>query len=142
MREIAEFEVLEISIVKDPVQKYSVVFPGGDEDADPYDYTLVDYVIRGLGAPFDEWKTTWTTARHPHSLYSHVPPTDPCPCGSGRTYAECCLMEEGVMRPHVVVEFALPPPAELPRVVYPRASRAHAPGTASQNHATAPREES
>jgi hypothetical protein len=123
-RVVLKFEVLEISIVTNPVQKYSVVFPGGDDEPDPYDYTLVDYVTRGLRTPFDDWKTTWTTMRYPHSLYSHIPPTDPCPCGAARTYAGCCLMEEGVLGPHVAVEFSSPPPADLPRLVLPKASQA------------------
>lgn len=124
LREVVESEVLEVSIVTNPVQKYSVVFPSEDgKKGDPYDYTLVDYVIRGLRRPFDGWKATWTKARHPHSLYSHVAAQDPCPCGSGKLYSDCCLPEKGVLRPHVMIEFDVPPPDDLPSVVLPSPRR-------------------
>ena len=121
-REVVEFDVLEVSLVTNPVQKYSVLFTKGNNGGpvDHYDYTLVRYVVKGLRTPFDPWDISWTRIRHPHSLYSHVASSDPCPCGSGKCYADCCLQEEGVLRPHARVHFSIPPPEDLPPFIYSR----------------------
>jgi len=120
-RAVEESELLELSLVPNPVQKYSVVFSKGaeGETEDHYDYRLVDYVCRGLRFPFDEWDIEWTKIRHPHSLYEHYSSTDMCPCDSGIPYTDCCLKEEGVLRPHARVMFTVPPPDNLPPIVYP-----------------------
>lgn len=120
-RRVEEAEILELSLVPNPVQKYSVVFSKGDDgkSTDQYDYRLVEYVNRGLRSPFDEWDIEWTKIRHPHSLYEHYSHTDMCPCGSGSRYADCCVKEEGVLRPHARVMFAVPPPDDLQPIIYP-----------------------
>jgi hypothetical protein len=120
---ITAMEPLEISMVEDPVQKYSVPFfkdPRTGKQVDHYDYTLVSYVAKGLRNPFDSWSAVWTKARHPHDRFKHVAPNEPCPCQSDSTYGRCCLKESGVLRPHLRVEFALPPPVPLPRIAYSR----------------------
>lgn len=125
--EITKADILELSIVTEPVQKYSVLFlkEEGDPEGevDHYNYTLVNYVISALREPFDKWDVKWTKTRHPHSLYSHVPVGDPCPCGSGTPYRKCCLPTPGVLRPHVQVLLAVPPPEAIPRLVLPNPGR-------------------
>lgn len=86
-----------------PVQRYSVPFlvdPKTKESVDHYDYSLVEYVIRGLRSPFDEWSLTKTTTRQPHRRFKHVGRNAKCPRESGRKYKSCCLREDGVLRPH------------------------------------------
>jgi len=120
-RIVEDADLLEVSLVPNPVQKYSVVFPKDSDGAssDPYDYRLVEYVTRGLRVPFDAWDVEWTNIRHPHELYSHYAKGDKCPCGSGKTYESCCLQESGVLRPHARVIFSVAPPEDLPAIVYP-----------------------
>lgn len=123
---ITKADVLEVSLVTEPVQKYSVAFVGkGDKEhiEDTYDYSLAQYVITGLNHPFAEWDIEWTKIRHPHSLFLDIKPTDKCPCDSGKLYKDCCLKESGVLRPHAQVYFSEKPIATLPPVVYPARKR-------------------
>lgn len=95
-RTITDAEFLEVSIVTDPVQKYSVCFPQGYE----YDYSIVDFVLEHLAQPFAPWEGEWTYKRHDHAQFEEHAPHDPCPCSSGLRYSECCLLETGVRLPH------------------------------------------
>jgi hypothetical protein len=116
-------ELLEMSMVPTPVQKYSVPFmtdPKTGQQIDHYDYSAVAYVVQALENPFDGWTMTRTTARHPHSRYGHVGRNDPCPCESGKKYKRCCLPESGVIRPHIEIDFQVPPPASTPPLMYTR----------------------
>jgi hypothetical protein len=118
LREIAKYRVLEVSMVPNPVQKYSVLFLGQGPVEDDYDYSTVRYVAAGLSSPWHGWTYEWTRSRHPHDLYSHVGRNDPCPCESGEKYKNCCLNEPGVLRPHCEITFDQPPPRGLPRIQY------------------------
>jgi hypothetical protein len=116
-RIITEAEFLEISLVSDPVQKYSVVHSVLDEKGnsiDHHDYALIRFVADRLASPFDGWRIQWTHAYHPHDLFSQIRPDDACPCESGRAYKECCQARPGVVRPHAHIEFEKDPPATLP----------------------------
>jgi len=120
-REVKKAKLLEMSFVENPAQKYSVAFttdPKTGKQVDHYDYSLVQYVTNGLREPFDEWDCKWTKIRHPHSRYKHVGRNDKCPCESNKKYKKCCLNESGVLRPHMEITFSIPPPEELPPVVY------------------------
>lgn len=123
LRIVKDLEMLEISMVPTPVQKYSVPFlndPKTGQKVDHYDYSAVSYVVQGLRSPFDGWSMQWTTARHPHDRYKHLGRNDKCPCGSAKKYKKCCLREEGVLRPHIDIEFDVPPPNDLPPIAYTR----------------------
>jgi hypothetical protein len=123
VHEITKMKVLEISIVSNPVQKYSVLFPkssDSEEETDTYDYSLLKYLMKGLRDPFDAWELRWTKIRHSHSSYAHVNKNEKCPCGSGKSYKSCCLRTSGVLRPHVDFLFHVPPPDDLPRISYPQ----------------------
>lgn len=121
LHEITQAELLELSIVDNPVQKYSVLGLDGDDSDEEfnYDYSLVEYVIKGLVHPFDSWNYQRTKISHPHSLFSHMDKDDDCPCGSGLPYKDCCLHKNGVLRPHIVFNFSVKPPIDLERIVYP-----------------------
>ena len=124
VHKITKADLLEISIVTNPVQKYSVLFlndPESGEQVDHYDYSLVRYVVTGLRQPFDGWDIQKTRIRHPHSLFAHLSAMDDCPCGSGKLYGECCLQEpDGVLRPHIQILFHVKPNGDLPQIVYPK----------------------
>lgn len=122
VHEITKVELLEISAVTNPVQKYSVLFltdPESDEQIDHYDYTLVKYAVDALHDPFHAWDLRQTKLRHPHSHFVHIGKNDDCPCGSEKIYRECCLQKDGVLRPHMEFTFSMPPPNDLPRLVFP-----------------------
>ncbi len=104
-----------MSLVRDPVQKYSVPFTSGPDGntIDHYDYSIVKFLIDRLASPFDEWSYYWTTAYHPHDMFADRDRDGSCPCESGQTYANCCATKPGVMRPHIQFSFEKTPPNEL-----------------------------
>jgi hypothetical protein len=118
-RIVKDVEFLGISVVRDPVQKYSVlgisIGPDG-KGVGQFDYGPVKFVLDRISAPFSSWKAVRTYARHPHSLFQDRAHDGPCPCESGRLYRDCCLREIGVVRPHFEISFSEPPPAHLPAV--------------------------
>jgi len=115
-RLVTKAEFLGIAAVREPVQKYSVMFlcdPQGGVKKDHYNYAVVRYLIQRLSSPFHAWDVDWTKQRHPHSRYSHVGRNAPCPCESGKKYKKCCLLESGVLRPHCEFTFHVSPPEHL-----------------------------
>jgi len=114
-------QILEISLVLDPVQKYSVGFVGKDangKSVDHHDYSIVRFLADRLPNPFDGWRIHWTEAYHPHTLFPLATPEGPCPCESGRSYKSCCLPKRGVIRPHAQFGFEKEPPRELPNAAF------------------------
>lgn len=120
-RIVTKCQFISISVVKNPVQKYSVAFMT-DEDGkgtvDHHDYSLVKFVSDRLVSPYHGWDYAKTTIRHPHSRFSHVPATEACPCESGKLYNECCLPTEGVLRPHFEILFEKAPPKHMSMLEY------------------------
>jgi len=120
-RLVENIEFLGISFVKSPVQKYSVLFMTDQKTGkkvDHYSYSLIRYLIKRLQSPFDSWDVHWTKRRHPHSKFKYVGRNDKCPCGSEEKYKNCCLMESGVLMPHCIFTFSVPPPVELRNTEY------------------------
>lgn len=120
-RMITDLDLLEISVVTEPVNKYAVGFLKDEatgKTLDQHDYKLASYVASGLVSPFHGWEIEWTTRREPHSLFADLEAHDKCPCGGGKPYGECCLSEEGVLRRHAIVTFEFRPPADLPALVH------------------------
>lgn len=107
---ITKFDILGIAVVTEPVQKYSVL----STDVDGMDYSMVKFVVDRLHSPFDGWTSEWTEAYHPHELFYDRVPEDGCPCGSGRSYRQCCLSKPGVIRPHLEILFDRYPPDSMP----------------------------
>lgn len=116
-----EWRLVGMSVVGTPDFKMNVVFLTNaqtGEKEDHYNYDAVRYVRDRLGSPWDRWTIRWTKERHPHALYADVPPSDSCPCSSGKTYQDCCLHEEGVLQPHADILFEKPIPPELETKIY------------------------
>jgi len=117
-RRIEKAEVLGISLVRHPLNKYAVMLPLKSDGTDPYNYSLVRYAVDRLASPFHVWTLQETRMRHPHGRYRHVGRNDPCPCESGQKYQECCLPTSGVMRPHYEFGFAHEPLLDVSEVEY------------------------
>jgi hypothetical protein len=111
-RTIEGMSLKSVSIVLEPVQKFSVLIAYGEDGSDPMDYSMVNWVAERIASPFDQWNVEWTTEIHPHHLFSAAP-GDPCPCGSGKYYRCCCLYTLGVRRPHAQFSFPTAPSQEL-----------------------------
>ncbi len=87
---IAEtIEPLEVSIVENPIQKYSVIFPEGK---DSYDYGVIKYIIKKISSPWDTWDYEKSKKLVPK--YNKVGRNELCPCGSKIKYKKCCLRKK------------------------------------------------
>ena len=120
IRLVTRAQILSISFVREPSQKYSVPFLV-DEDGkehDKYDYFLVKWVIDRLQSPFDNWDVNLTAIRHPHEYFENYEKNAKCPCGSNSSYKDCCLLKEGVLRPHYEIYFSVHPPEDKPNIAY------------------------
>ncbi|WP_143525578.1 SEC-C domain-containing protein [Rhizobium hainanense] len=104
---VQDMEPKGVSLVSDPVQKFSVPFISDEfgNKIDQYDYAAVDFISDRLVSPMDGWKVEWSTTRHPHHFFTESAEDGPCPCGNGRTYSLCCLPTPGVEKPHMQVQF-------------------------------------
>lgn len=98
--------LLECSIVKSPVQKYSVFFNEGEDN---YNYFLVYEIISNLQSPFHLWNYTISEKLQPHSNFKHLSENDYCPCGSGEKYKNCCLNKKGVLGLHYQISYSVKP---------------------------------
>lgn len=110
-RVVTRADLLEVSLVTNPVQKYSVAFAGGG-----HNYGGVRYVRKGLSHPWAEWSYERLEVDAGRDLYPGAPRNDPCPCGSTRKFKKCCWSKRAT-RPHFEIYFAERPPTELPEYI-------------------------
>ena len=101
---ITKAEIRSISVVFDPVQKYSVV----RTDPDNLNYSLVKFWAEHISSPFEDWNLTWQTDYTPSGHFPDLKLLDACPCGSGRIYKNCCSTNPGIRHPHAQFEFQKP----------------------------------
>jgi hypothetical protein len=118
-RIIREAQFLAIALVRDPVQKYSVILVPGVEP----NYTRVRYVVERLSHAFARWDIKRAQAYHAHALFEDICEDGDCPCHSGRSYGGCCLKLPGVVLPHDQIFFDEPIPDHLPRFILQRPSK-------------------
>ena len=114
---VVDVEFVSFSFVQNPVQKYSAIHIRKDEhghDVEIYKYDIVRFVAERVRSPFDRFQVMWTKLLHPHNLFADRERKGPCPCESGRSYSDCCLENEGVLRPHMQITFAKEPAGNLP----------------------------
>jgi hypothetical protein len=127
-RRILDAQVLSISLVTDPVQKYSVPFirsEGGAEKVDHYDYSVLKFAVDRLASSVSRWSVRWMEVYRSHELYRHVASSDSCPCGSGRPYNSCCVQRPGVLAAHLEFDFVDPPDPGLPKFQLPEINSKH-----------------
>ncbi len=109
-----DFKLLGISMVLDPVQKYSAMIPSTPDGKDPLNYQRVKWVAERLTGPFSCWRAVETTKVFPRERFESLQLDDVCPCLSGMTYRACCSTRDGVRMPHTQIYFSEPIPAGLP----------------------------
>lgn len=116
--QVVEVEFLSISLVTNPVQKYSVAFTSDEngKTLDHYNYGNVKFVADRVISPWHDWRTRKMTRGLTVAEVAHIPLSAPCPCSSGEDFGNCCAGKETVVVPHLQVDFLIPPPADLPSV--------------------------
>ena len=107
-----------VSIVLEPVQKYSVLRIQQGDGSDQFDYRAVKWVRERVRSAFDEIAMRKTERFRPHDQVKLQSETDLCPCDSGRTYRSCCASLPGIRTPHMDVWFANLPAGCQPEYVY------------------------
>ncbi len=105
-------ELLHVALVDQPVQKYSVISPTGN-DGDRF--ALIEFVVSALRSPWHGWSYHREERRRYHPAFMGIGRNDRCPCGSTRKYKVCCLNKE-IVFPHFQLSFEEDPPIELPRL--------------------------
>lgn len=116
LREVSDLEFLGISLVENPVQKYSVPFLKDEEsgkESDHYDYSTVGYVAERLNSPFEDWQPRWTKKMFGRNEFNNLSKEDMCPCNSKKPFGECCYDKQSILLPHLEVEFFKALPKEL-----------------------------
>ena len=90
-RIVKKMEFLHSVLVKNPAQKFSVVFPNGNDDLRLH---LVKFLGQTLSSPWDSWSYNKETRKEFHPLFKDLDGSDPCPCDSGQEYKRCCFGKE------------------------------------------------
>ena len=107
MHIITECKMLSISLVKNPVHKYAVMFPSeadGSVKDDKYHYNAVKYLGGIWTSPYMYWDLEIQNKYKPHSDFLLLAKDDMCPCESGKSYKECCQQNpQGVRYNHHVI---------------------------------------
>lgn len=113
---IAELELLSISAVEHPVQRYSVTFLSNEDGSrhDQYNYDNIKFVVDRVSSPFHEWDSERTFKKILGSSVAHLQSDHPCPCLSGSEFSNCCSGKTELIIPHLEIEFYVQPPNDLP----------------------------
>ena len=106
---VTDAELKGIDIVENPVHKYSVLFPSDAEGRhDYYDYKLVEGLIEHWSKPFQFWKYVVRQVFKQKADFPGLTNESNCPCGSGKSYGECCALNaEGIK--HTIYTFMVEP---------------------------------
>lgn len=94
VRNIIEFEIIAMALVKKPFDKYTVLFPEGYE----YNYFMLENLMAKIDSPFDKWYVDILKDKSPE--YQHIGRNDLCPCNSGKKYKKCCIDSDDIFINH------------------------------------------
>ena len=96
---VTKWELLEVSIVDNPADKSTMVFP--EEGKDPTFDKIQELTIQ-LGNPWRRWSSTKEDRRTHHPAFQGIGRNEKCPCRSDKKYKKCCLNNEKVY-PHFFI---------------------------------------
>lgn len=99
LRVAGDIEFKGVSIVKNPFDKYTVLFPENME----YDYGALIELIKYWKHPYEKW--TLNCSKIKKQEYKNVRRNAPCPCGSKIKYKKCCLDSKKESYSHIHVLF-------------------------------------
>lgn len=98
-REVVDYELIAISIVKDPFDKYALIEVKGSE----YSYVLLEWLMKYIKHPYDEFNVSITRVKKPE--YQNIGRNDPCPCKSNKKYKYCHCNTEDELMDHYAFSF-------------------------------------
>lgn len=85
-RIVKDMDFIGFSIVTNPFDQYTVLFPQELE----YDYSMLELLVQKLKNPYEKWELN--IFKHVKEEYKMIKRNDICPCGSGKKYKKCCLI--------------------------------------------------
>jgi len=112
-RIVTEAEILGISLVENPGNKYSVMFlkdEKTDEQIDQYNYGTIDYLFDLINSPYEIWNLEVSQRELKKEDYGNIGRNDLCTCNSGKKFKKCCMTKIGEKYPHY--EFILTNPSK------------------------------
>ncbi|WP_299357721.1 SEC-C domain-containing protein [Mucilaginibacter sp.] len=96
-REITKMDFIGTVLVETPGNKYSVLFNESDDPkARDEQYATLVLLLSVIKNPYEHWGLRIEQRQIPHSHYPNLKADQLCPCGEGKSYKECCLMESGI----------------------------------------------
>lgn len=113
-RIVTEAEVLGISLVENPGNKYSVMFLTDEKTGkqiDQYNYQTIDYLFAHINSPYETWDIEVSEREIKKADYGNVGRNDKCPCNSEKKFKKCCGLKIGEKYPHY--EFIVTNPTDL-----------------------------
>lgn len=102
-RIVTEAEILGISMVENPGNKYSVAFlkdKKTDKQIDHYNYQTIDYLFAHIHSPFEIWDLEVSEREIKKSDFGNIGRNDKCTCNSGKKFKKCCGLKIGDKYPH------------------------------------------
>lgn len=102
-RIVTEADILGVSLVENPGNKYSVMFLKDEktgEQKDQYNYDTVDYLFDLITEPYESWELEVSQRTMTKKDYGNIGRNDPCLCGSGKKFKKCCGLNIGKKYPH------------------------------------------
>jgi hypothetical protein len=102
-RIVTDVEVLGISLVENPGNKFSVMFMTDEktgEQIDQYNYDTIDYLFEHIENPYEFWDLEVSQRIGAKDDYGNVGRNEPCICGSGKKFKKCCGLNIGKKYPH------------------------------------------
>lgn len=80
-----DIKFIALAIVKNPFDKYSVLFLEGKE----YNYFMLENLMKNWTNPYENWKLK--ISMDLHDEFKDLDRYDPCACNSNKKYEDCCL---------------------------------------------------
>lgn len=102
-RIVDKSEILGISLVEDPGNKYSVMFKTDSstgEQLDHYSYDIIDYLFKNLTSPYEFWDLRVFQLEIKEEDFKDLNEKDNCNCNSGLKFKDCCNNKIGEKYPH------------------------------------------
>lgn len=81
---VSELQFLGFALVRDPFDKYGVIFPQDLE----YNYGILEELLNRLETPYEKWDLTVTKRKGEKFIDARR--NGLCPCGSEKKYKKCC----------------------------------------------------
>lgn len=109
---IEDMELMALAIVKNPFDKYTVLFP---EDK-KYNYFMLQNLMSQLKSPYERWYVDILEVLKP--IYKNIGRNQQCPCQSGKKYKKCCEgTKKELMNHHRIMLQENPYAKQIPAII-------------------------